>query len=230
MEHERAIQNLAVECYLLGQMSPEERDAFETHYFECAVCADDLRAASQFVEDARSIFASERAASERERLAPPRTVSEPRPSWNWMGWLQPQFAAGIIGVLAIVVGVETLGTIPSLQRRLNDASAPRIVSSTFLRPQTRGEPTRLTTVSGEPAVFIFDLPESPPAEVRFVVKSTDGRTVFQLPGKVSGHGDQVTLSIPRLDLPAGPYALVVEAAAADGQELGQYPFEVKRPF
>jgi hypothetical protein len=225
MEHERSVQNLAVECYLLGQMTPEERDAFETHYFECAVCADDLRAASQFIEDARDVFASERA-----RPAPARNVPEPRPGWNWIGWLRPQFAAAVIGVLAVVSGVETLGTIPSLQRRLNDASAPRIISSTFLRPQTRGEPTTLRTVSGEPAVFIFDLPESPAAEVRFVVKSTDGRAVFQLSGKISGRGEPVTLSIPRLDLPAGTYTLVVESAAVDGQELGQYPFEVKRPF
>jgi hypothetical protein len=225
MEHDTAVHNLAVECYLLGQMSPEERDAFETHYFECAVCADDLRVASQFVEEARDVFASERA-----RPLPGRIASETQPGWPWLRWLQPQFAAAAIGVLAIAVGVESLRTIPSLQRRLDEASAPRIVSSTFLRPQTRGEPTPLRTVSGEPAVFIFDLPESPAGEVRFVVKSTDGRAVFQLPGKVSGRGEQITLSIPRLDLPAGRYTLVVEPAAADGQELGQYPFEVNRRF
>jgi hypothetical protein len=225
MDHEQAIQNLAVECYLLGQMSLEERDAFESHYFECAVCADDLRDASQFVRESKDIFASERA-----QPMPGRPLSETRPRWKWMHWLQPQFAAALVGVLVIVAGVETLGTIPSLQRRLNDASAPRIVDSTFLRPQTRGEPTTLRTPSGEPAVFIFDLPESAAAEVRFVVKSIDGRDVFQLSGKVPGRGEQVTLSIPRLDLPAGTYTLVVESAAANGQELGRYPFEVKRPY
>jgi hypothetical protein len=224
MEHDQAVHNLAVECYLLGQMSAEERDAFETHYFECAVCADDLRAASQFVEEARDIFASERV-----RPSPARIASDPQSRWSWLGWLQPQFAMAAIGVLAIVVGVESLGTIPSLHRRLDDASAPRIVNSTFLRPQTRGEPTPLRTVSGEPAVFIFDLPESPTSELRFIVKSTDGRPVFQLAGKVSGRGEQVTLSIPRLDLPAGTYTLVAESAAADGRELAQYPFEVNRP-
>jgi hypothetical protein len=228
MEHERAIQNLAVECYLLGQMTPEERETFETHYFECAVCAEDLRSASQFVEDATEIFAAERA-----RPAPAPSVSEPRPARNWIPWLRPQwlrpqFAAFAIGALAIVAGVETLGTIPSLQRRLNDASAPRIVTSTFLRAQTRGEPTASRTVSGESAVFMLDPPESAPSEVRFIVKSTDGRALLQLSGKVPGHGEPMTLSIPRLDLPAGSYTLVVTAATADGKELGQYPFEVKR--
>jgi hypothetical protein len=221
MEHERAIQNLAVECYLLGQMTPEERETFENHYFECAVCAEDLRSASQFVEDAREIFASEGA-----RPAPVRRVSKQRSGWNWIPQLQPQFAAVSVGLLAIVASIVFLGTIPSFQRRLNDASAPRIVTTTFLRQQTRGEPASSTTISGEPAVFMFDPPESAPSEVRFVVKSTDGRALLQLSGKISGHGEPITLSIPKLDLPAGSYALVVMSAAADGQELGQYPFTV----
>jgi hypothetical protein len=228
MEHERAVHNLAVECYLLGEMSADERDAFESHYFECAVCAEDLRAASQFVADAKDILAAGLV-----RAMPAGNAPERRPAWNWIGWLQPQFAAAAIAMLVVVAGVETFRTIPSLQRRLDEASTPRIVNPTVLPPQTRGEPTVLRTASGDTAVVLFDLPESPAAELEFVVKSADGHVVFRLPGKTSGREEQVTLSIPRLNLPAGTYTLVVQAAGSNGQsgpQLGQYLFEVKRAF
>ncbi|HEY1753792.1 MAG TPA: zf-HC2 domain-containing protein [Bryobacteraceae bacterium] len=224
MEHERAAQNLAVECYLLGEMTPEEQQAFEAHYFDCPVCADDLRAASQFIEEARDIFASDPAP------APPIRHSVQQPGWSWVGWLRPQLAMAMIGILAAAVGLETLGTIPSLRRRLDDESAPRILAPTYLRPQTRGAPTMLTAVPGQPEVFIFDLPESAPPELHFVVRSADGRAMFRLSGRTSGPGEPVTLSIPRLELPSGIYKLVIDAAAAndqDGPELGQFPFEVK---
>lgn len=220
MEHEQTVQNLAVEGYLLGQMTAEEREAFENHYFECAVCADDLRSASRFMEEARAIFASE------SRTKPAAQSVPERRTWSWPDWLRPQFALAAIAVLAIFSGVEGLGTIPSLQRSLNEANAPRIVNPTHLRSQTRGEPTALKSVSGEPAEFIFDLSESPTTEAQFVIESTNGRTALQLSEKLSG-SDDVRLYIPRLDLPAGTYTLVVTAVQG-GQELGRYPFEIKR--
>ncbi len=152
MEHERAVQNLAVECYLLGEMTDDQREDFEAHYFECAVCADDLRSASQFIEEAKDIFASDPAQRVRARIA-----SEPRPASRWLDWLQPQFAMAAIAVLAVVVGVESLSTIPSLERRLADVGSARIVNPTYLKAQVRGNAPIPNTVAGESAVFIFDL-------------------------------------------------------------------------
>jgi len=224
MEHERAVQNLAVECYLLGEMTAEEREDFESHYFECTVCADDLRAASHFIADAKEIFASDRV-----QPISTRTVVERRQPSRWLGWLQPQLAAAAIAVLVVVAGVESL-TIPSLERRLSEAGTPRIVSPTYLKSQTRGEPAALRLQPGDPAVFMFDLQESSPSDLQFVVKSSEGRAVFRVSGKAPGRGDPVTLSIPKLDLPEGSYTLAVEPAAANGQDaqpLESYPFEIK---
>jgi hypothetical protein len=225
MEHEKAGQNLAVECYLLGEMNQEEQQAFETHYFECAVCANDLRAASQFIEEAREIFASD------PRPAPPPRVAIEQPSpWSWSGWLRPQYAMALIAILAVAVGVESLDTIPSLRHRLDDESAPRVVNPTFLRPQTRGAATRLTEIPGQPAVFMLDVPDSAPSALHFVVRSADGHAMFRMSGTVSGPGEPITLSIPKLDLPAGIYTLVVDTTTTkdqDGPELEEFPFEVK---
>src|SRR5580693_3233799 len=98
MEHEQSVQNLAVEGYLLGQMTAEEREAFENHYFDCAVCAEDLRAASRFMREARAVF-----AAESRTPAPMQSVPDRR-AWSWTGWLRPQFALAAIAVLGIFSG------------------------------------------------------------------------------------------------------------------------------
>ena len=77
MEHERAIQNLAVESYLLGEMSPAERESFEEHYFECAICAEDLRAAAQFMEDAKDLLADGHATPAVPASSRARDVEAP---------------------------------------------------------------------------------------------------------------------------------------------------------
>jgi hypothetical protein len=46
MGHDEAVRILATEKYLLGELSPELRDQFEEHLFDCQRCAFDLRAAA----------------------------------------------------------------------------------------------------------------------------------------------------------------------------------------
>ena len=46
MTHADALRTLAAERYLLDEMSEIEKFAFEDHFFDCAECADDVRAGS----------------------------------------------------------------------------------------------------------------------------------------------------------------------------------------
>ena len=234
MEHEQAVRNLAVECYLLGEMAPGEREAFEEHYFECAICGEDLRAATQFLGDMKAILAADglqagAAISGRE------TGGSKPARWSWPVWLSPQIAAAAVLVLAALAGVETISTIPGLRRQLAEANAPRVMKYKVLQAQTRGSATVVVAAEGAPVVLVFDLPEFSPlsaaAGLQFVVKSADGREVFQTAGVSLAPGDPVTLSIPRLDATPGNYILYVltaPAAGKSGQELGRYPFEIKR--
>ena len=43
MDHQQAIATHATERYLLNELGDTERDAFEAHYFACAICAEDVR-------------------------------------------------------------------------------------------------------------------------------------------------------------------------------------------
>ncbi len=224
MDHERAIQSLAVESYLLDEMTPAEREAFEEHFFECPACAADVRGALQFMADAPEALKSD----------PPsvRTIAPQarEPKRRWLDWLHPQAAAAMIGLLATACLVETIA-IPNLWRRLNETSAPRVAASAFLKPQTRGTPTILKVAAGQPIIIMFDPPESSANMLEFVLKSADGSVEFQLFSNTPPPGEQVTLSLPKLDAPPGSYILVVNAPAAAGkseQELGRYPFELQR--
>ncbi len=42
-EHRAAVESMAAERYVLGEMEPAERDAFEDHFFDCAECSSDVR-------------------------------------------------------------------------------------------------------------------------------------------------------------------------------------------
>ena len=57
MDHTEAVNQYAVEKYLLEELSPEARAAFEEHYFGCEECAIDLRAAAVFIAQSRKELA-----------------------------------------------------------------------------------------------------------------------------------------------------------------------------
>src|SRR6266481_4099882 len=61
MTHQEAVDTLAVERYLLDEMSDEHRQTFEEHYFQCETCADDLRIATAMLQGAREGFANRAA-------------------------------------------------------------------------------------------------------------------------------------------------------------------------
>ena len=53
MDHSQAVEQMAAERYLLNELTPEAREAFEEHVFDCHECAMDIRAAAAFVDEAK---------------------------------------------------------------------------------------------------------------------------------------------------------------------------------
>src|SRR5262249_8991015 len=93
MDHRQAVKMRAAERYLLEELSPEERSEFEEHYFGCVECADDVRAAFTFVDNAKAVLAESPiplAAASRER---------PHQRSSLWAWLRPAFAVPAMAVL-----------------------------------------------------------------------------------------------------------------------------------
>src|SRR4051794_20714838 len=126
MEHEAATANRAVERYILREMSAEERDSFEEHYFVCGECAEDVRHASAFVANAKGIW---RGQASRDQ--PIEKTSEERRSWFW--WLNPAWGPAFAAVLLAITGYQSLVTVPALQRAAAGARQPRQVAAFVLR-------------------------------------------------------------------------------------------------
>ena len=55
MNHQQALEEHATERYLLGEMAPEERRAFEEHYLECPECLEAVTFGADFMEAGRQV-------------------------------------------------------------------------------------------------------------------------------------------------------------------------------
>src|SRR5271165_1116124 len=103
MDHEMAVKSQACEKYLLGELSPELRDAYEEHYFACAECAMQLRTAAELVGAGREILAQAPIST--------RPPAVPAPA-GWFGWLRPAFAVPVFAALLLLIGYQNFVTIP----------------------------------------------------------------------------------------------------------------------
>src|SRR5262245_3118106 len=91
MDHQQAIKMHAAERYLLEELSEEERESFEDHYFSCTECADEVKAAFMFADNAKAVMAQWPARrAERQRV-------------NFWEWLRPVLIPAMAVLLLGVV-------------------------------------------------------------------------------------------------------------------------------
>src|SRR5262249_8663536 len=98
MDHNEALQSQACEKYLLGELPPAQRDAYEEHYFSCPECAAQLGTAAEFLGASREVFA-----------APiPRAGTETVGGRGWFAWLRPAYAVTALAALLLCIGYQNL--------------------------------------------------------------------------------------------------------------------------
>jgi anti-sigma factor RsiW len=56
VEHQTAVDRRFTERYLLGELSPEEVAEFEAHFFECALCAEEVRQSAHLAANLKAIL------------------------------------------------------------------------------------------------------------------------------------------------------------------------------
>lgn len=104
MDHAEAARKLAVEQYLLGELSGPEREEFEEHFFGCQECVEALEMGAGFMQNARAVFREEQA------LKPARQ----KVRWNWAFWtgwrLAPAAAMAGWAVACVLAGYQFLGS------------------------------------------------------------------------------------------------------------------------
>jgi hypothetical protein len=213
MDHFEAKRLNAAEKYVLGELTPELRDDYEEHYFDCADCSEDVRAAATFVTASKQIFQEEPVA--RPIAAPVRVAEKALGFSAWFAWLRPAIAVPVMAALVAVIVYQNVAGTPGAR----NSAAPRedaqaFASSFRLQGSVRGnnEPSKIVVGANEPFALDFDFTPSqsfPNYEAR--VLDASGKTIFAAPLSGDFTNREVHLAIPCGSLRPGPYDLLVAA-------------------
>jgi hypothetical protein len=137
MNHEMAVELHATERYLLGEFSAEEREAFEEHYFDCAICAEDVRAAAAFRANAKAVFRDDPVplVARTEQ----RTGTERRNIWREFFTFRPAMISAAANAVLLIVLVAAVRHTEVLHRQIADAAAPHFYTQFGLAQSSRGD-------------------------------------------------------------------------------------------
>jgi hypothetical protein len=229
MNHSEVVEQMTSERYLLNELAPDARDAFEDHLFDCQECALDLRAGALFVREAKVQLPELVASQTRSEMA---KASEKRNFWFSL-W-RPVFAAPVFAALLIVVGYQNFVTFPVLRQSANE---PRLAPLAQLHSATRGATLPTFTADRKHGVALpVDLVSDPEmaaaASYSFELSDPRGKVAWSgsLPAIAQGTGsDQsFSLTIPGSMLQSGSYSLMVTSVTGPGGRtpVEQYNFDI----
>jgi len=220
MDHGEALQMMAAERYLLNELTPEERDAFEVHMFGCQECALDIRAGAAFIREAKTqLFEME---SQGSPSVPAKSAGTDAKKKGWSFLWQPAFAMPAFAVMIALIAFQNIATIPSLRR---SATEPRILYSNPMHVGTRGSthmPVRADRTNG--LSLSIELPQSPNySSFVFELDDSSGKKVWTqnvTASNAESDGDGVvSLIIPGSGLQQSSYTLNIWAVTPQNSRV-----------
>lgn len=218
MDHNEAVRTMATERYLLDELSPEMKEAFEEHFFECQECALDVRAGAALIDETRHQLAASIPvpAAARPKAASPRR--------DWFAWLRPAFAVPAFAALLLVVGYQNFATIPSL---VSAARQPRLAPWASLHVGTRdGAPVSIVADHKSGAAVLIDVPDTASwSSFALALQDPQGKQFWTgtIPASSTGNGQQtLSLVIPGMGLQQGSYTLTISGITAQGSRTQLY--------
>ncbi len=230
MTHSEATEQMAAERYLLDELTPDAREAFEEHVFDCPECALDLRAGTVFVTEARAQLPALEAMAPAK---PKRAESARKPSF-WSTLWRPAFAAPAFAALLMVVLYQNFVTFPSLRE---SAAQPHLVPLAPLHGATRGAShLSLTADRAHGVALPVDLSAEPgvatAASYAFELRDPQGKTAWTgtIPAPAQDADSDQPLShvLPGKMMQNGSYTLMVTSVSGQGVRtpVEQYIFDI----
>ena len=226
MDHNEAVRLQAAEKYVLGELPPSVKEEYEEHYFDCAECAVDLKAAIVFVDASREILRAEKQESiEVERLRRP-----------FLWWLKPWIVVPTLAGLLLFLGYQSFVTVPKIKEQAASGAAQILFNSYPLRGvNTAGEEGRTLSIRpGEAFLLNFDFVPTRSFK-RYIGQLEDGAGHALLQLKISGENAnrEAHLPVPGDLLHRGNYILAFYGDPdASGKinpqnDAGRLPFTVE---
>jgi hypothetical protein len=215
MDHERAVHLNAAERYFLGELTGDDLEGFEEHFFTCPDCAEDVRTLSVFTANAKAIFRDQPAA-------PPALLLRP------VLWTSAILNFGLI----LGLGYTLLQVTPAMLRDLAEAREPQFVQDVPVLAVARGgEALREIASTTQRIVFSFYMRE-PFRSISYEIKSESGvvsprKTLAAPPEEDSAESH---FSISTAGLKPGVYEIHFWGAGAAGETaIGQSKFRISAP-
>ncbi len=210
MDHQDALREMAVEKYLLGELSGESRDIFEEHLFECQQCAADLRSGVTLLEGARVELAQATTA-----IVPLRQKKSFLPQWL----LNPVWMAPALATCLVVVAYQSFFVVPGMERQLAQSNAPAVLNSVVLAGGTSRGGVERRVAAPEKGSFLLSVDIPSLAEYSSYIcslSSPSGTVVWS--GTVSPEQakDSVQIRVPADITQPGENTLVVQGVRPAG--------------
>ena len=213
---------MAVEKYLLDEFSPEEKDAFEEHFFSCDECAGQVKVGAAFM-----VHAKESLKGVSVVAPTPKPVKEAKR--QWFSWFSPAFAVPAMALMLGVVAFQNLIQLPDMHQELVAMNAPAVLPGVDLKSgSSRGEESVVSAKGGEVFQLTIDIPDTTQAAHTAELYDASGQKLWSLPVPADAPKDGLALKMPG-NLPAGNYSLVLRrAGSSESDTVSRYKFELRR--
>jgi len=202
MDHNEAIQLQAAVKYVLGELSPVQREEYEEHYFDCAECAVDLKALATFADTTREVLRQEKSAQLVAAAAPA--------SAGWFRWFQPIVAVPAFAALLLIIAYQNTVTIPQAGHQASSTSANILFNSHPIRGvNTAGEESRTLSIRPDEA-FLLDFDFVPTRTFDHYIgqlEEADGHVLLRSSIAGGNANHEAHLPVPARLLRPGKYVL-----------------------
>jgi hypothetical protein len=227
MNHQDALREMAVERYLLGELSGASLDSFEEHLFECQECAKDVKSGATFIDAARTELGAPR------RIALPQVARTPR----WTSWFTSPWALGpALAACLLLLSFQTFVTQPRLKLEVAQAETPAILNPLVLaNAGARGDSVQ-EVVAPEHGWFVVSL-DVPTAggflSYRCSLNAPDGSLLWQTMISPEQARDALLIKLPTAKVKEGLNTLLIQGLPTVGgpggtlEDLARYRFRVR---
>jgi hypothetical protein len=223
VEHEIAIEIRAAERYCCGELTPEERDQFEEHFFLCRDCAEEVRWEQIFVANAKAVL--------REQAAQPQWRARLR---EWLSALQvhPALTASAMANAVLLLGFCYLSftVVPGLRDQVRRSYMPQLSASVVVPTAVRARQEALVVARNQQLIPLsFALPRQYPQYRYEIVKDGHQPYISQTVPAPALNADELLLTIPAGGLTSGSYLVVFQGIDEGNRtsEIGRHRLQVE---
>jgi hypothetical protein len=220
MDHNQAAELTAVERYLLQEMTPQECEEFEEHYFDCQECATDLRATAAFMDAAKK----ELKTTPFSRTGGTKSSSFPSPWSTALVW-------SALAASLLVIVYQNAVVFPRFKTQIAALRSPEVLPViSLVRGNSRGgeAPAATSIVAGGSVLLSLDVP----TQDRFssytcLLYAPDGRLLGSVPVSAQAARDTLSIRVAPAGHESGTYNLKVQGNVEQGGtpvDLSNYSF------